>query len=231
MDIQARLQAHLDEMFEGAGAPKSRASFELREELLMNSLERYDDLTKGGMDPEAAYASVVDSIGNVDELLGMLPPEATYAPGRGFVTDEEQKEKRALTNTIAVGLYILAGVVFFAGGFLADAWWEPAGYIGLVTALVICIIPTCMLVYSHYSRPRYHKQEETMVEDFKRWNDSSKRRKGVFGALTSLLWTLTTLGYLVLGFLFGAWHPGWLIFVLAAVLESILGLLFKMSER
>lgn len=238
MNIKQQLQEQIELLFEQAGAPHSRAAYELREELLANCMERYEDLTGGGMEPEAALASVVESIGNVDELIRLLPgdaPDYTAPAGNthSYQNDpweQEDREKSALTITLAVGLYILAGVVFFVGSVLADTWWEHASTIGLTVALAIAIIPTCMLVYRHYSRPRYQKQDETVVEDFKKWSSDSKKRKGLFGALTSCLWTLTTLAYLAIGFLFNAWHPGWMIFLAAMCVEAGLGLIFKVLE-
>jgi hypothetical protein len=46
--------------------------------------------------------------------------------------------------------------------------------------------------------------------------------KRLLGPLSSSLWSLVTLCYLCFGFLFSWWHPGWLIFILGAVLQNLL---------
>jgi hypothetical protein len=46
--------------------------------------------------------------------------------------------------------------------------------------------------------------------------------KKFLGPMTSSLWSLITLLYLCLGFLFDLWHPGWLIFLFGALLQNLL---------
>ena len=44
----------------------------------------------------------------------------------------------------------------------------------------------------------------------------------LLGPISSSLWSLITLLYLCLGFLFNLWHPGWLIFLFGALLQNLL---------
>ncbi|MGT2717566.1 hypothetical protein [Streptococcus oricebi] len=37
-------------------------------------------------------------------------------------------------------------------------------------------------------------------------------------AISGLIWGLTTVTYLILGFFFNLWHPAWILFVLAGVI-------------
>ncbi|NLW79252.1 MAG: hypothetical protein GXY32_07570 [Ruminococcaceae bacterium] len=106
-------------------------------------MERYEDLTKNGMDAEEALRSVMASIGNVDELVAALPDEGQSVR---LPISDEQRARSARTVTIAIGLYILAGVVFFIGVFLGGVVWDYAVLLGLILAAAICIIPTYMLV-------------------------------------------------------------------------------------
>lgn len=48
-----------------------------------------------------------------------------------------------------------------------------------------------------------------------------ERRREV---LSSVLWLLTVVVYLLLGFLANLWHPGWIVFILAAALQTVISL-------
>ncbi len=225
MDEKKILREHLDGLF--AAAPRSRAAYELQEELMANSLERYGDLVKGGMGEEAAIQAVIGSIGNVDELLAGLP---TDDPVSLREMESERRARSAVTVTVAVGLYVLAGVVFFVGGFLSEAFWPNAGALGLVLALLICIAPTCMLVYNAYRWPRYKKEDNTVVEEFKAWNNDSRKTKSLRGAVSALLWTVAVFAYLAVSFATFDWQITWIIFVAAACFEAVIGLVFRLRE-
>ncbi len=48
-----------------------------------------------------------------------------------------------------------------------------------------------------------------------------ERRREV---LSSVLWLLTIIAYLLLGFLANLWHPGWIIFLVAAAIQTVISL-------
>jgi hypothetical protein len=55
--------------------------------------------------------------------------------------------------------------------------------------------------------------------------------KKLLGPMSSSLWSLTTLLYLCLGFLFDYWHPGWLIFLFGALFQNLLTAAFLKPGR
>ncbi len=224
MEARKILQQRLDELF--AAAPRSRAAYELQEELLSNSMERMEDLLKSGMPEEQALNTVLAGIGNVDELIAALPGE--LAPISNAVR-EERRRKSAVTVAVAVGLYILAGVVFFMGALLSD-FFDMFAIIGLIAAAIVCIPPTCMLAYNAVRWPSYTKKNDTVVEEFKEWQSDNKRGKSVRGALSGLVWTLTVILYFLVSFLTGAWYITWLLFLVAACAEAVITLVLRMKE-
>ncbi|MDR0880288.1 MAG: permease prefix domain 1-containing protein [Clostridioides sp.] len=58
--MRSEIKAYVEELF--LGSPKDAKVFELKEELLSNSYERYDDLVKAGISEEEAYRVVVANI-------------------------------------------------------------------------------------------------------------------------------------------------------------------------
>lgn len=226
MDEKERLKDHIEMLF--INVPRSRAAYELQEELLANSIERYDDLTRGGMGAQEALQSVINSIGDVDELISALPPDDYSVLNRDW--EYENRSRSAMIVTIAVGLYILAGVVFFVGVFFGEWLWEPATLVGLAAAGALCIPPTCMLVYNAQMRPKYKKREDTVVENFKEWNNDSKKLKSLRGALSSVIWTVCLVAYFLVSFFTGAWAITWILFIIAACLEAVVTLYFQLRK-
>ena len=102
--------------------------------------------------------------------------------------------------------------------------------IGLITMIVIAIIPTCMLVYVANLYPRYRKTEDTIVEDFKEWKSDSLKTKSIKVAVSCILWTSTLLIYFAVSFLTFAWYATWIIFLAAACIQAIIELLFRLKE-
>lgn len=69
--MKDQLNAYIQGLFtEAEGrSPGNRRLAELKEELLLNTQEKYDDLIAMGKSPEAAYRTVVDGIGDITELI------------------------------------------------------------------------------------------------------------------------------------------------------------------
>lgn len=232
MDIYTKLREHIRALF--STAPPSRAAYELQEEILANCIEKYNDLTKNGMPEDFAYETVIGGIGNVDELLAALPPEsgASYVDYTAMQAYEEDRmAKRALITTISVGLYILAGAVLFLFFFLDEKTNSGSfALLGVALAAVICIVPTCLLVFNAKRHPKYEKKDDTMVEDFKAWTNDEQKSKSLRRAISSLLWTLTTVIYLLISFTTWSWHITWIIFLIATCIDSAITLIFRMKE-
>ena len=219
-----RLKNHINYLF--LNAPSSPGVHDLKEELLSNCCERYDDLVTRGMPAEDAYQSVIGSIGNVDDLLGSLQ----YAQPLNSAYESSQNPQLALIKTLAVGLYVLAGVALFLGVFLGYITGKEDFFtlLFLVISGAICIVLTCMLVYSSHRYPKYKKQNDTMVENFRQWSSDSGKNKEIKKALASLLWMLTAIIYLLVSFVTRAWYITWIIFLIASCLQTVLNLAFSL---
>lgn len=50
-------------------------------------------------------------------------------------------------------------------------------------------------------------------------------------AIQSILWMVTVTAYLVMGFVFNLWHPGWIIFVFSGFASGIIGVLFEQKNN
>lgn len=91
--MKDRLDAYIQGLFAEAErrSPANRRLAELKEELLLNTREKYDDLVAMGKSPEAAYRVAVDGIGDISELL--------KAVAGGAVADEAAVDTPAVDTT------------------------------------------------------------------------------------------------------------------------------------
>ena len=79
-------------------------SEDIKQEILQNTLDRYDDLIAEGKSPEAAYRLAIVGIGDVNEILGNQPKTAVPSAG---TTVKQDSGTRKLLRAIGIGLYIL----------------------------------------------------------------------------------------------------------------------------
>lgn len=80
-----KLKAYLDGLFEAV--PNTREVREAKDELYDSMLERYEDCLKAGMDEQAAYDSVIDSIGDIHELIAELDTDSEGSYGKKSTFD------------------------------------------------------------------------------------------------------------------------------------------------
>ena len=98
-----------------AGAPDTQQARDLRDEILSNTLQRYDDLLAGGKSEQEAYASALESIGDVEELLSSLPRTAQAEPVREAQPKAEAPEKEPRSR----GMRIACAIVWPCTALLA----------------------------------------------------------------------------------------------------------------
>ncbi|MBD5479784.1 MAG: hypothetical protein HDR08_12080 [Lachnospiraceae bacterium] len=225
--MNERVKKYLDELFEDA--PKTRKAMELKEEMLQNSMEKYQDLLSDGWTEEDAYKNVIGSIGDVTELFEDLEEKNLLN------LSEADRKKKAILTSVAVGLYILAGVVLLASTLIGDVLGGPRSLdydtLGLVLAAAVCIAPTCMLVYAANMYPNYRKKKEDLVEDYKEAKHASNRDKAVRSSISTIIWTVVVILYFVFSFSSGAWHISWVIFLMGGCVEAICSLIYSLRQK
>lgn len=219
--MTGKIREHVEYLFQSA--PRNARAVELKEELIANLCARYADLVQGGESDEAAYSTVIAGIGDVDELIRGLREQEVFNPE--YI--QNQRQRSAILIAGAVCLYIISFIFPIALGFLVGG---NAVVIGAILMFLCWGIATALLVYNAMSKPKYVKMEETIVEDFKEWKVDKTKRNTLYKTLQSIVWMITIPLYLCLGVFFNAWHPGWLIFILAPVASQIIKLVSMYRE-
>ncbi len=220
--MNEKLRAYVEKLFKDA--PKTIQIVELKEEILQNTLDRYNDLLAEGKSEEAAYNISVAGIGDVSSLIDSLTAPVASS---GYTREEiaANGKKRSLLLSAAVALYILCvvpPVIFDEIDGL-----EP---LGIVLMFVMAAAATSIVIYREGIKLRYNKSAGTVVEDFKEWNRDTKERKSVLSAVNGAVWVLTLIIYLTVSFLSGAWFITWLIFFIGGAVTNIIKAIFDLTR-
>jgi len=219
--MNEKLREHVELLF--ADAPKTRKANELKEELLSNLMEKYNDLLSQGFSEDEAFKKVKQSIGDIDELIRGLKENDVM----DYTQIQKERKKTAFVVTVAVGLYALA--VLFLIVTVAALHKDPV--VMFAITMFIGLVATCMLIYHFMSRPKYTKADDTIVEEFKQWKSKSSHSERLYKSISSILWTITVATYLLISFLYGLWAISWIIFIISSAIDKIIKLSFQLKEE
>lgn len=218
--MNERIRKEVNILFEHA--PNTKRANDLKDEIISNAEDKYEDLLKQGIKEEEALTTVIKEIGDVDELIEELNKNNPIHTGY----TQETRKKTGLVVSICVGLYILSLI----SCIVLDELQMP-DFITASAFLALAGVSTCILIYHFMTRPKYTKYDDTIVEEFKEWKGKKDKNKELKKAIDSILWTLTVIIYLIISFTFGIWYISWIIFLIATLIENIIHLLFKLGEE
>jgi hypothetical protein len=210
-----KIRNYVEQIFEDK--PKSKKISELKEELIANLTEKYNDLLKEKGEEEA-YNIVIASIGDIDELISDLNGDVNNTN----TYNVEYQNRRAKYIAIAVMLYILSIVPAI---YFEEAWGEAE--IGAIMMFIMVAIATGLLVYIGASKPKYLKANDTLVEEFKEWKSHKNQNKRIKSAILSAFWLSIISLYFILSFVFSIWSYSWIIFIIGAAMSQVIKALFE----
>jgi hypothetical protein len=192
---------------------------EIRQEILQNSLDRFDDLVAQGKTPEAAYRLTISGIGDINEILGQpvtpAPKPTTSAPAASQPEQPEVTEKnRKLLRAIAIGLYILSAIPTV----LTDGTT-----IGACLTVLLVDIATAIIVYAGKAAPEQPVTEEV--------SESFPPRKNPGRKISALIiWIVGLCAYFSISFITGGWYITWVVFLMTACVQGISTAIFDLKE-
>lgn len=221
--MEDKLRAYMDHLFQKV--KPSRKSVELKEEILQNLTDKYHDLLIEGKTQEAAYNIAIASIGDTEELMEGLKDEGTYLG----VTQEEierGRRKSAMLTAIAVMMYILSILppLLLSGTPLISS-------VGPAAMFTMIAIATGLIVYGHMSRPRYKRMDDSIVEEFKEWQNQTDADLRACKSIISAMWAIITVIYFVVSFMTMAWYITWVIFLIGTAIQEIIKAVFELKRR
>ena len=194
--MRAQLEQYVNLLF--AGTPDSE---EMKQEILQNTLDRYDDLLAQGKTPEAAYRLAIGGIGDINEVLGSKPAAAAPTPAAQKQTEKStEKGNRKLAQAVAIGMYICSVIPLVALRNIGNS------VIGLSIMFLLIAGATALLV---------------MNSDDAEDRERQAQRKSRQNPLDKALNTVALVLFLTLSFVTGAWHITWLIWPILACVKAI----------
>ncbi len=107
-----RIRQHIERLF--ATAPTTAQAYNMREEMIMNTIERYHDGIAKGYTPDQAYAAAIGGIGDVSELIKSLGggEQSTQSTAQQPVQHAQQPQKKSnVGKVIAIIAAVLCGTV------------------------------------------------------------------------------------------------------------------------
>lgn len=207
-----KLEKYIEYLFENA--PDTKEAKEMKEEILSNLMEKYNDLLADGYSESEAYDIAVRGLGDITGLIDKLERPAE----KPMFTKEEimaDKKRSAIITSIAVGLYILCVVPVLIFGEVGS------GVLGIVLMFVMIAAATVMLIYNNMTR---------LVKDDDDEDEEERNLPPVLRAVNSVITAITLVVYLALSFITGAWHITWVIFIISAVTKKLVKAIFELKE-
>lgn len=192
-----------------AGATDSE---DIKQEILQNTLDRYDDLIAQGKVPEAAYRLAIAGIGDINEILGTDVPRTVIAHPAANQDDGDTPTKKLL-RAVAVGLYIICALpLIVLSGLGMDN-------LGLCGTLAIVAVATVMIMLG---------AKKTTHEDHE--EDEEPQESELAKSINGLIWALGLGIYFLVSFTTGDWHITWIIFPILAALDSLVTAIVRNQE-
>lgn len=213
--MKEQLEKYVELLF--AGSP---ASEDMMQEILQNTLDKYDDYIAQGKSPEAAYRLAISGIGDISELLGQeqnspVPQSPTHTNTDYRGRPIKPMWKKVLT-AVAVGLYILCAVPLI---ILSEAGYDT---LGVISAISIAAVATVAIIIASGGESNTQKEKD---------DDEDRNQPPLQKAINSLVDVLGLIAYLFISFQTGAWHITWVIFPIIAALNGIVRAIFDLSRR
>lgn len=204
-----RIRSYIDHEF--GDIPQTKKVKELKEELMGNLVEKYNDYLANGNSKEEAYTATISGIGDISELVENMREADRFSQ----VATSERK-KHAAFMSIGVAIYIIS--VFMIPIF--SVVFQQA-VIGIFVMFLLIAIATGLIIYSSMIYKDYNRKDDTMVESFKEFRAESNKKKAAYQSFRGAFWSITAVIYLLVSFLYGIWAYSWIIFIIAKAIESI----------
>jgi len=208
--MREQLKQYVELLFAGA-----KDCEDIKQEILQNTLDRYDDLIAEGKVPEAAYRLAITGIGDVNEILGVKPqpfPAYQAVPVQAEKAYKDTPLKKLL-RAVAIGLYIISFIPLF---ILTELGMST---IGLCCTLVIVAFATVLIMLGAKKEAPKEKKEEFLTP-----------RQKLKKSIGSLVWVIGLAAYFIISFLTKAWYITWLLFPITSAVKGLVNAVLDLKE-
>ena len=212
--MKDQLIRYVDLLF--AGAPDAS---EIKQEILQNTLDRYDDLISQGKSPQAAYSLSISGIGDVSELLGQNVPGAPVHSIKEAPEDTVKQVERKKQRAVAIAMYILCPIpLFIFSEFGMDT-------MGLCFTLLLVAAATALIIIAGKNQPI-----ETEYASTRQTAPQPEPQRELRRSIRAMIWAVALTIYFIMSFMTNAWYLTWLIFPLTACVSGLVNACMDLKE-
>ncbi len=208
--MNKKIKNYIDVLFQDI--PKSKKALELKEEMLSNMNERFNDYTMEGKSENQAYSLVISNLGDIDEMLKEVMPTEEFSKKADFYRTRNAKWK-----AIAIMLYILSPAVLIGSDVLFSS-----GEMGLLVMFLLIAIATGIMVFISSSTPSEFKLNDDKDDSNEYSMIKNVEDRNALKLFMSIYWSVITVTYFLVSFSTMNWHITWLIWVVGGIIESII---------
>lgn len=205
--MREKLIQYVSLMFAGA-----KDCEDIKQEILQNTLDRYDDLVAEGKAPEAAYQLAITGIGDINEILS-TDTKAQYSYQTEASVGQDTAQKK-LQRAIGIGLYIICPIPLFLAS---------NSTLGLCLLLILVALATMLMVISS---GKSQEESSQAYRDAVEMTPQQELRKSV----KSIISILGLAVYFIISFSTGAWYITWLIFPLTGAVQGLVRAILDLWE-
>lgn len=207
--MREQLIKYIDLLFAGTNNCE-----DMKQEILQNTLDRYDDLIADGKVPEAAYRLAISGIGDINEILGTEPVPAPVSVRAEEPKAKEEPEKQKKLRATAIALYILCPIPLF---LMSEMGMATLGLCGL---LFMVAMATALIIMSS----KKEKEEETQAPV------PMTPQQNLRNTVKTIINLAGLLIYFLLSFMTQAWYITWLVFPITAVIWELTKAIWDLKE-
>lgn len=215
--MRNELIQYVDLLF--AGTPDSE---DMKQEILQNTLDRYDDLISQGKLPEAAYRLAISGIGDINEIFGSEQQHARHSGTYSYqdsVIEEGDNPKKRVLRIVAIALYILSIIPLI---LLSEIGMDT---LGLCATLSIVAVATVAILFGGKD-----EQDEDDPSPKVRYTKDTSPRKELRKSIGSLLWAGGVALYFILSFATNAWYITWILFPIISCVQGLINACLDLKE-
>jgi uncharacterized membrane protein YbhN (UPF0104 family) len=128
--------------------------------------------------------------------------------------------------SVAVMIYIMSPMALI---FSAEVLNQEV--LGLMIMFGMIALATGLLVFHFNSKPKYLKEDDTMIEEFKEWKSSRDKDKALYDALSSAFWLIILAIYFYVSFTYHWWSFSWIIFIIGSAIANIAKAFLNLSRN
>lgn len=211
--MREKLSQYVELLFAGASDAE-----EMKQEILHNTLDRYDDLVAQGKSPEAAYRLAISGIGDIEEILQQKTTASYSRESAGTFPMEDENPPKQNYRAIAIAMYILCPVPLFI--------LNEFGLSTLGLCLTLALVATATYVIILSKKPHEKNIHTSEYSQEPELTSTILKKK----AIDRVLWSVCAVVYLLVSFLTGAWYITWILFPIFGCVRGLIHAVIDLKE-